>query len=235
MIPKAENQQVIELLNSMFELQPYQFRRLIDGLKDTNVLSVVENLENQSILSIACCINRTSDITIYNFAYKKFDMIFWSVMKPFENHIYLLDKRDVFGRSAIASCVYNRHAHYFYALLNYGLKLTNSDFLNAHVLALKCKNDEHRCNTMMLFVKSLLIHKVMESDYPNGQKLLALGKTCLITQKSLERATIIEDGTVYSYNALKEYVLKNGMISPINGVSISRYVYLFMEDRFEVL
>lgn len=217
-----------EILNAIQNSQPYELERLLKACENVDFLTrphTILNFSNQNILAIACNTN-------YETTQKKADCVFWCIIQAYKDQLELLNVRDIFGRSPIAQCVYNRHAHYFYALLNYGMKLTSSDLANAHILAIRCKNSNHRSNVMVPFVTTH-IDTVMESVYPPGSKLLSLGNACSLSKKDLIRPVIIEDGTVYEYDVYAEYVSRHGLRSPINGVIVSKYVYLFLEDYFE--
>lgn len=214
-----------EILNAIQNSRQFELKRLLNACANTDLPHKLLNFSNQNILSVACN-------TSYQTMQKKADSIFWCIINVYKDRLELLNVRDIFGRSPIAQCVYNRHAHYFYALLNYGMRLTNSDLANAHVLALRCKNSSHKSNVMISFVTTY-VDSVMESVYPPGSKLLSLGNVCSLSKKELKRPVIIEDGTVYEYDVYAEYVSRHGLRSPVSGAIVSKYVYLFMEDFFE--
>jgi len=103
--------------------------------------------------------------------------MFWNLLKLLGDNIHQLNYKDNFLRTPIADTVYNRHSHYFFALLNYGFKIKNADYDNSNILDLDSK---YKSTTLVTFIKSNKLQQVIKSTYKNGLKLLSIMNKSII-------------------------------------------------------
>lgn len=225
------------LIFPMYYCQVPRFKEVLTDFISKGVdLTTVTTYYQQNLLHLACSPNHPSNL-MYHDNHTYYDYIFWFIIKTVgpEQLKTLFNKADIFGRTPIADTVYNRHVHYFFALLNYGFKLTDKDFEKEHILSLDA-NPKYTDNTIVPFIKSDKLKIVQDSNLNPGQKLLSLASECPITLEKITHPIICEDGMIYEYSAFKKHVATNGLKSPITNKKLfNPYIYHILEDRFESL
>lgn len=220
------------ILHAMMYLQVSRFRELFMEYMKNDKYIDIKNYYQQNLLTMASQKNHPTNM-FYSFNSINYDLIFWTIIKLLQQNISKLFYKDGFGRSPIANTIYDKHYHYFFALLNYGAQVTDDDY----------KIDDNFQTNIILnltsetsiksFLKSDKMKKIMNSSLPIGTKLLEITEECPITCMKIKCPVIIEDGFVYEFNALKNHLIKNGLTSPMTNKKIQPYLYIFLEDRFE--
>lgn len=214
------------LILAMWNLQVSRFRDLL--LKEylnnneDELYSEIKDNYYKNILSIAVCVNHPTNLA-YPDNYIYYDAIFWLIIKYCD--IQRLNTASIFDLYPIDQTVNDNHSHYFFALLNHGLIVSNEYYQ---------KRVDDKRNTKLLdsFITSDKYKKVISSTLPKGSKLLELCDTCPITTSKITTPVIAEDGHIYEYHALQRWGSTKGAISPMLNVEINKFVYFITEDRF---
>lgn len=218
-----------KILYSMYYLQPYRFEYLLS--KYTGNIWEIENYYKMNILTLSCSVNHPSNL-YYKYNYQKYDQIFWTVVKLYNNKFAEICDLDVRATGFIGTplryTINERHIHYFFALLNYGFKLDVEE-----ILKILDYGREYYSNVIEAFLKSDKLLTVMNSIEPVGRKLLSITEDCPINMSPIVQPVIIEDGTIYEYSAIMIHFSKNGLKSPMTNQVISPHIYLFLDNRFE--
>lgn len=230
---------VDRLIFPMWYLCVSRFRDvLVEYISENKIDEILKYRDHyeQNILTLACSRNHPSNMP-YSCGsnFEAYDAIFWLLFKALRVHFSELPKLDTFGRSVMMNCIRNEKYHYVFALLNYGFKLEVDE--KQLISENKCYshkkiNDVTNCfRTFMLCEK---LDKVINSDKPNGYKLLELVDECPITLNKIEHPVITSDGCVFEYSEFKKYYTEYRR-SPVTRLMISDFIYHITDDKFEKL
>ena len=218
-----------KLLHAMYYLQPSRFAYLLGSLPDEKVTAIRDGFR-QNLLGTACMPNHPSNL-FYEHHHAVYDEIFWTIIGAFKDRLHHFDTQSIYDQTPIIACICYRRSHYFYALLNYGFNVSEED-LKEHA---SIDDDYYGSRTMIPFVLSDKLKTVMESDLPVGRKLLAITDSCPISLEPIKHPVIIEDGSIYEYTSIINHFHTNGLTSPVTGLVVTKYIYHFLDDRFEVV
>jgi len=177
---------------------------------DPNKLYKKSQLYGQNILHVICGSNMPTNL-YYSNNYKLYDQIFFSLIKLIPDGVNKFHFRDSFGRTPVHNAIRYKKYHYFFAMLNHGLKLTQKDIHDI------CHDTEFHNDKLKSFIKSKRLQIVMNSSKKPGFKLLEL------IEFTDDQLIISEDGDIYNFN------------DPYNPKLKGQFVYLFLEDAFVLL
>ena len=159
----------------------------------------------------------------HNMNEKLYNTVFMTIIKS-------LKPENIKHMITCNSLEYINESNYLYGLilLNYGATFKNNETKIKFISRIKD-------NYAKTFYESEKLNKVIESEYPVGQKLKSIVPlTCPITLVDIVDPVILEDGTIYSKEAILEWLTVSN-VSPLSGIKLNKYWNMYDINANEII